>query len=248
MAESTDEPDVTKVDFARADFRVLFVAGIVGVLAAFAVGKLAAAADLDPDLQRAMGQAALGSSVPTYHLLGRGRLRLPREVVSLKGFSLDARLATLAGAGLIILAYNACGFVGGLLGGPSGDFAAGAIGGLAGAYAVGRWVGMRADRRPFVAAIAAGVLARAVTKVIDWVITPDPLWGSLGLTLSLETLFELLLGSSIWALVALLGSGVGVRAREGAYVAFLLTRVPRQTRAEILDLVYDESVRPRDRE
>lgn len=59
MAKSTTADDVTAVDFARPDYRMLLISGVAGVLAAFAVGKLAIAFEQDEDLQRGLRHAAL---------------------------------------------------------------------------------------------------------------------------------------------------------------------------------------------
>jgi hypothetical protein len=108
-------------------------------------------------------------------------------------------------------------------------------------YLVGRWIGLRADARPLVAAIAAALIARLAGTVSDWILLPPDMRQQLGMTM--EALPSLIVvGLLMWGVPALVGAWQGRAAREGAYLGYLMGRVSPASRTTVLEMVYEEAV------
>jgi hypothetical protein len=168
---------------------------------------------------------------------------VPSGIVPFSGFDLPWAVVALLGGFTILGAAELGSFVGALVTGTiEGGLAASLVTALFTSSLVGRWIGVRADGHPIVAAVVAAVAARIVGAGLDWIILSDDFRGQLGMT-GPAFLVLLAFGVVVWAVPAVIGAVLGRRAREGAYVAYLLTRVNASTRSTVLELVYEESKR-----
>jgi hypothetical protein len=241
---STSGVQVSTIDLSSAHIPRLLVSLAVAFSSAFAIAKVGEALKLDPTLVSGMSQMAMGSGLVVYQVISRRRGGgiTPVGIVRFSGFELSWLVAATMGALVIVFVGNATGLIGALVTGTiEGVIGASIIGAVGASFFVGRWIGVRADRFALPAAFVSAYLARLLGTVVDFLIVPEDIKQQLGMAVSVDYLVVLAIGGGLWAIAAVIGAFIGRRQREAGYVAYLLRRIPSDTRQSVIDMVYEES-------
>lgn len=203
------------------------------------------ATGLPSDVAGLKGAPGVASPV-VYHWLAKrrnGTGLVPSGLVPFRGFTLRWPVVAVLGGLTILGAAEFGSFVGGLLTAAiEGALGASIVTAVFASYLVGRWIGMRADARPFVAALVAVAIARVVGTVVDWIFLPADMRQQLGLTVEALPVL-IIVGLVTWGIPAIIGAWRGRVAREGAYLTYLMSRVTPKSRTTVLEMVYEDAVK-----
>jgi len=114
-------------------------------------------------------------------------------------------------------------------------------------YLVGIWIGERCDRFGLLTVTTASLFAKAVDSSMSFfLIEPQTFEALFGRPKTLDLLIEqIALGSLAMILSGMLGFFMGRRTRLSKYLAYLLNRLPTNSRDVLIDMAYEEAQRIR---
>jgi len=176
----------------------------------------------------------------------------PQHIVSLEGFGLSPLLMIVYGSLLVVAALGSAGVLGGLAAG-IGNVKEEDIVGVGGLvafptavfalYLVGHWTGVRCSARGVLVIFTIVLASRALISIPDVFLISDAEF--LKLYAAPRTLLRVTeywgLGVAFFGIVAGAGYWRGRRRRLGAYLAYLVKRLPGDTGNTLVTLAYDEA-------
>ncbi len=205
-------------------------------------------------------------------LSGPGKSVLPQGVVTLHGFSLPWYLLLVYGAALTIAAMQYLGFVSGVMAGlynltldpyvytyiPDGGQTGAGWMNLAmnlfvlpvPIFLIGRWMGTRSENYRSGIGIALGVVGIAMVLdsflllifTLPGLVSSTPTFGDVVLAMALVCFLRGAI--TVWmATFLLLGYWRGYRVRIQRYLGYLVSALPHDTQATLVNMAYEEAER-----
>jgi hypothetical protein len=113
-------------------------------------------------------------------------------------------------------------------------------------FLCGRWLGQRCRATPFLVALAAAAAIKTLGVLFDLALmSPEAFQELFGFSMSdpYTHAIRWLLGFCLFAVPLLLGVLVGRRQRLNVYLAYLLRKLPVDSRNALVELAYEEAVR-----